>query len=188
LAVLSWALDNVLTRPFADLDPASVVRAKALLGALLTGGLGALVNEPRPGAVQVTALALCGATGYGLSLRLYLLAQRRIGAGRTGSVFALAPFIGALTALALGERPAGVTTAVAALLFLLGVVLHLTEQHQHEHAHESQSHDHAHRHDDGHHDHSHDEPVVGAHAHPHVHEPKVHAHTHAPDVHHGHDH
>ena len=45
-----------------------------------------------------------GATGYGLSLRLYLLVLRAFGAACTGSVFAFAPVIGALLAIALGDR------------------------------------------------------------------------------------
>jgi drug/metabolite transporter (DMT)-like permease len=187
-AVLSWALDNVLTRPFADLDPAAVVRVKALCGIVLTGTLLLALGESRPSWARATGLLACGATGYGLSLRLYLLAQRRIGAGRTGSVFAVAPFVGAICALLLGDKPGGITTAVAAALFIAGLVLHLTEKHGHEHVHEALSHDHAHSHDDGHHDHPHDPVPVGPHAHPHRHEPRVHAHPHGPDTHHGHGH
>jgi drug/metabolite transporter (DMT)-like permease len=187
-AVLCWALDNVLTRPFADLDPAAVVRVKALCGAALTGAAAVLGGEPRPAWAAAAGLLACGATGYGLSLRLYLLAQRRIGAGRTGSVFALAPFVGALTALAMGDRPAGLPTAVAAALFLAGLALHLTERHRHAHHHEALVHEHAHTHDDGHHQHAHGSPPPGPHSHPHRHEPATHAHPHGPDAHHGHVH
>jgi drug/metabolite transporter (DMT)-like permease len=187
-AVLAWALDNVLTRPFADLDPAAVVRVKALLGVVLTGTLAVVLGERPPSTAQVIGLLACGATGYGASLRLYLLAQRRIGAARTGSVFAVAPFVGALVAIVLGERSGGGTTAVAALLFVAGVALHLTERHRHEHAHQGIDHDHAHTHDDGHHDHRHAVPPSGAHAHPHAHQARVHAHAHGPDAHHGHEH
>lgn len=187
-AVLAWALDNVLTRPFADLDPAAVVRVKALCGAALTATLSLGTGEPLPGWPRAAGLLACGATGYGLSLRLYLLAQRRVGAGRTGSVFALAPFVGALAALALGDRPAGAATAVAAALFLAGLSLHLTERHAHAHRHEALEHDHAHAHDDGHHAHTHDVPPAGPHAHPHRHEPVEHAHAHGPDAHHPHRH
>jgi drug/metabolite transporter (DMT)-like permease len=187
-AVLSWALDNVLTRPFAELDPAAVVRVKALCGVGLTGAAAALAGEPHAAWGSVVGLLACGATGYGASLRLYLLAQRRIGAGRTGSVFAVAPFVGALAALALGERPAGWTTVAAAAFFLAGVALHLTERHGHGHRHVEQEHDHAHSHDDGHHHHQHGEPPVGPHAHPHRHESQVHQHPHGPDAHHRHEH
>lgn len=187
-AVLSWALDNVLTRPFADLDPAAVVRIKAACGVALTGALALLMGEPQPAWLKIGGLLACGATGYGISLRLYLLAQRRIGAGRTGSVFAVAPFVGAVASLLLGDRPGGFTTAVAAVLFIAGLVLHMSEKHVHEHAHEAIEHDHAHTHDDGHHDHHHQVAPAGTHAHPHRHEPQVHEHPHGPDAHHGHDH
>lgn len=187
-AVFSWALDNVLTRPFAELDPATVVRVKAVGGVILTVTLMLLLRESQPPFIRVLGLLACGATGYGMSLRLYLLAQRRIGAGRTGSVFSVAPFIGVLAALALGERPGGVTTAIAGLLFLAGLVLHLTEEHTHDHSHAEQYHDHAHTHDDGHHNHEHTVAVTGAHAHAHDHDAKQHAHPHGPDLHHSHDH
>ena len=129
-----------------------------------------------------------GATGYGLSLRFYLLAQRAFGAARTGSVFAFAPFIGAAFAVLLGERPAGWMMALGSGLMLAGVLLHLAESHGHEHAHEALEHEHAHRHDDGHHEHRHEPMPEGAHSHGHRHEPLHHVHPHVPDAHHGHRH
>jgi drug/metabolite transporter (DMT)-like permease len=185
-AVLCWALDNVLSRPLADLDPAAVVRTKAVLGAGLTAVLALATGERAPGVAAAVGLLACGATGYGLSLRLYLRAQRRVGAGRTGSLFALAPFIGAAVAVLLGDRSADWTTGLATALFALGVVLHLTERHDHHHVHAALRHDHAHAHDDDHHDHDH--PAAGPHSHAHEHAGRSHAHPHAPDTHHGHGH
>jgi drug/metabolite transporter (DMT)-like permease len=187
-AVLCWALDNVLSRPLAELDPAAVVRSKALLGAGLTALLAVAAGERAPALGPALGLLACGATGYGVSLRLYLLAQRRVGAGRTGSLFALAPFIGAAVAVALGDRSADWTTGVATVLFALGVALHLTERHDHHHAHAALRHEHAHTHDDGHHAHAHAPPAAGPHSHPHDHGAHDHAHPHAPDAHHGHGH
>lgn len=187
-AVLFWALDNVLTRPLADLDPAAVVLWKAGCGAALTGLLGLALRQPGPSLGQAAGLVACGATGYGASLRWYLLAQRRIGAGRTGSVFALAPFIGATAAVALGDRPHVGRTLAAGALFVAGLALHLTERHAHRHVHDELVHVHAHTHDDGHHEHRHEVPPAGAHVHPHRHERRTHAHPHAPDTHHGHGH
>ena len=91
----------------------------------------------------------------GLSLRFYRLAQRAIGAARTGSVFAFAPFIGAAFALALGGRSASAMMALGSALMLVGVTLHLAESHGHGHTHEDLDHEHAHRHDDGQHSHRH---------------------------------
>jgi drug/metabolite transporter (DMT)-like permease len=187
-ATLGWAIDNTLTRGLADRDPLQIIAAKGSLGAGLTATIAVLRGEPMPTATAALVLLACGATGYGLSLRLYLLAQRRIGAARTGSVFALAPFVGAGVAWMLGDRSASIWTAAAAACFALGVYLHVSERHAHEHLHEPVDHEHAHRHDDGHHDHVHDPPVDGEHTHPHHHDRVAHVHDHAPDAHHDHTH
>jgi drug/metabolite transporter (DMT)-like permease len=187
-ATLAWAVDNTLTRPLAELEPSRVVLAKASLGAVLASSVALLAREPHPAPWAALALVACGGAGYGASLRLYLAAQRALGAGRTASIFAAAPFVGALVAVALGDRPPALPTALAAALCAVGVALHLTEHHSHPHTHAPLLHEHAHAHDDGHHAHVHDPPVTGVHSHPHRHEGVTHEHDHAPDVHHGHDH
>jgi drug/metabolite transporter (DMT)-like permease len=187
-AALGWALDNTLMRPLAELDPLSVVAAKGALGAVLTGSLALGWHEDFPRPARALALLACGATGYGLSLRFYLMAQRRVGAARTGSIFALAPFVGAALGWILGARGAGALTWVAAGLCGIGVFLHLTERHRHRHVHPAIDHAHAHRHDDEHHDHLHDPPIRGEHTHLHRHAQLEHDHTHAPDAHHQHSH
>lgn len=187
-ATLAWAIDNTASRRLAEQRPLSVIAAKGALGALVTVPLALASHEPWPEGWRIAALLAAGATGYGASLRLYLLAQRRIGAARTGSVFALAPFIGAALGLAMRPEQAGWATGAAAVLFAAGVALHLSERHGHRHRHEHVEHEHPHRHDDGHHTHSHPEPVAGEHSHPHTHEPVEHSHEHGPDVHHAHSH
>lgn len=188
LATAAWGVDNTLSRSLAERDPGQVVLAKAVLGAAATTALAGGLGEPLPSPAAALALLAIGASGYGLSLRFYLLAQRAFGAARTGSVFAFAPFIGAVVAVALGDRSASAMMAMGSALMLAGVVLHLAESHGHEHTHEALEHEHAHRHDDGHHDHVHDPMPVGAHSHRHQHRPLRHVHAHVPDAHHVHHH
>ena len=193
-ATAAWALDNTLSRPLSNRDPGQVVLAKSALGAIATALLAAGAGEPVPELIKALGLLGVGISGYGLSLRLYLLAQRSFGAARTGSVFAFAPFAGALIAFALGERGGSVWMVVGALFMLVGLTLHLTEQHDHEHRHEALGHEHAHSHDDGHHDHEHDgdqagtSPQASPHSHWHHHSPLRHSHPHVPDDHHTHEH
>lgn len=187
-ATAAWAVDNTLSRGLAEQDPVRVVAGKGALGASITGIAALAAGEALPQVQAALVLLLCGATGYGLSLRLYLLAQRRIGAARTGSIFAVAPFVGAGLAWLMGDRSLGAWSLASAGLFGIGVVLHATESHGHFHVHHALAHDHAHRHDDGHHAHVHEPPVVGEHAHRHQHEDVKHVHDHAPDVHHAHTH
>jgi drug/metabolite transporter (DMT)-like permease len=187
-ATAAWGVDNALSRALAERDPGQVVLGKSLLGVAATSLLALLTHEPPPPWTVALALLAIGATGYGLSLRLYLLAQRAFGAARTGSVFAFAPFIGALLAVVMGDRSAGLGVAVGGALMLAGVVLHLAESHGHAHDHEAMEHEHAHSHDDGHHAHVHDPMPAGLHSHHHRHEPTRHAHAHVPDSHHTHRH
>lgn len=188
LATAAWGADNTLSRALAERDPGQVVLGKALLGASATGVLAFVFRDPLPSIGATLALLAVGATGYGLSLRFYLLAQRAFGAARTGSVFAFAPFIGAAVAIALGDRSGSWIMAAGGALMVLGVLLHLAESHGHEHLHEAMEHEHAHSHDDGHHNHNHEVMPQGPHSHPHVHEPLRHAHAHVPDAHHRHEH
>lgn len=127
LATLAWASDGVFGRPLAEKDASQVVMAKGALGAVISYGLARAWGEAAPSTASLVALGACGAIGYGASLRLYLGAQRRVGAARTGTVFAAAPFIGAVTACAMGERAGGALTLAAALLCAAGVALQLTE-------------------------------------------------------------
>ncbi|MEO7151118.1 MAG: EamA family transporter [Burkholderiaceae bacterium] len=188
LATLAWGIDNTLSRALAERDPGQVVLAKSALGASAAAVLAVASGEPLPAPLATAALFAIGATGYGLSLRFYLLAQRAFGAARTGSVFAFAPFIGAALAVALGDHSAGWPMALGSALMLAGVLLHLAESHGHEHGHEPQEHEHAHSHDDGHHPHAHVPMPAGSHSHPHRHAPQRHVHPHVPDAHHGHRH
>jgi drug/metabolite transporter (DMT)-like permease len=192
VATAAWGLDNTLSRGVAERDPAQVVIVKSALGASASAVLALLFGESLPTLTATLALFTIGAIGYGLSLRFYLLAQRAFGAARTGSVFAFAPFIGAMGAFAFGDRSMGWIMLIAGVLMLAGVALHLMESHSHPHTHEVLEHEHAHSHDpkqaDGHHLHTHDVLPKGMHSHPHKHNPMQHAHPHVPDAHHGHAH
>ncbi len=188
VATLAWALDNSLTRPLSDLDPRAVVFWKSILGATLSGAAALAARNRWPSGLAWGVLLACGSMGYGLSLRLYLHAQRVLGAARTGSLFAFGPFVGAAIAFGLGDRGAPLFVGIAGGLFGVAVWLHATERHGHRHRHARMTHEHAHTHDDGHHTHRHEPAMVGAHSHIHLHVPAEHEHAHGADLHHRHEH
>ena len=141
-----------------------------------------------PPVAPAAAALLVGLLAYGVSLTLFVVALRHLGSARTGAYFSVAPFVGALLAVVMGDAVT-VPLVVAAALMGIGVWLHLTERHEHWHVHEALEHEHEHEHDE-HHQHEHLEPVAAGvrHAHRHRHEPIAHSHVHAPDMHHRHEH
>jgi len=192
-ACLAWAVDNNLTRKVETADASFVAMSKGLAAGLtnVTIALASGAAVPAPG--LMAAGAVVGALGYGLSLVLFVLALRGLGTARTGAYFSVAPFFGALIAVAWLGEPLGARLAAAAALMGLGVWLHVTERHAHEHTHEPLQHEHEHRHDDAHHEHEHEAGAPpldarGRHRHAHQHHVLTHSHAHFPDIHHRHGH
>jgi len=188
-ACLAWGLDNNLTRRVSLSDPLQIVEIKGLVAGPINLALGLWAKGSFPPASPLFIAMLIGFVGYGLSLVLFVLALRHLGAARTGAYFSTAPFLGAAAAvIALGE-PVTVGLLTAGTVMGFGVWLHLTEHHEHKHVHEPTLHTHPHIHDE-HHRHEHDDsdPPGESHSHSHTHGPLSHAHPHAPDMHHLHRH
>lgn len=189
LACLCWAIDNNFTRKVASADALFVAGGKGVIAGITNTLLATAAGTRLPSLDVAASALLLGLAGYGISLVLFVLALRGLGAARTGAYFSTAPFIGAaISVVWLGETTSPVFW-IAGVLMAVGVWLHLTEHHEHEHSHEALVHSHRHTHDE-HHQHAHDEPVDLQHPHEHVHAhaKMKHSHAHYPDIHHQHDH
>ena len=186
-ACACWAIDNNLTRKVSACDAIVIAGMKGLVAGAVSLTCALQLGQALPPAVTTAAAALLGILSYGVSLALFVLALRHLGAARTGAYFAVAPFFGAVLAIGVAHETLTPQLAMAGVLMALGVYLHLTERHEHVHAHEALAHDHPHRHDE-HHRHLHDFPWDGTepHTHAHVHDVLVHRHPHFPDIHHRH--
>ena len=186
-ACACWAIDNNLTRRISASDAMVVAGLKGLIAGGVSLACALQLGQSTPPLATTLAAALLGLLSYGVSLTLFVLALRNLGAARTGAYFAVAPFFGAVLALLVLHEPLTLQLAAAGALMALGVFLHFTERHEHVHAHEAMAHEHPHRHDE-HHRHPHDFPWDGIepHTHVHRHDALVHGHPHFPDIHHRH--
>lgn len=188
-ACVCWAIDNNLTRKVSASDALFIASVKGLVAGTVNTLLAVSLGVLLPDGLMLLATMSVGLLGYGISLVLFVLALRGLGAARTGAYFATAPFVGAaLSIVVLGEATSAAFWLAAALM-ALGVWLHLTEHHEHTHDHLPVTHCHPHEHD-AHHQHEHefvlDEPV--SHEHLHTHPALRHQHPHFPDIHHRHGH
>ena len=188
-ACLCWAIDNNLTRKVSGSDALLIAAVKGLVAGGFNTALALMLGASLPTANTVLLAMVVGLAGYGISLVSFVMALRGLGSARTGAYFSTAPFIGAAVAIIFfGETPS-LAFWIAAGLMALGVWLHLTESHGHDHLHEPMEHTHDHAHDE-HHQHVHDFAWDNAepHAHPHQHARLRHIHAHFPDIHHRHPH
>ncbi|MCW2805114.1 MAG: hypothetical protein QOF52_77 [Propionibacteriaceae bacterium] len=187
-ACLCWGLDNNLTRKIALTDATWLAAVKGSVAGPVNLVLAVALGAHLPLAWNAAAALVVGFFAYGVSLVLFIVAMRHVGTARAGAYYSVAPFFGALIAIASGDKISWPLLSAGALM-TLGVWLHLTERHEHQHEHQAQRHDHSHTHDE-HHQHHHREPIPAGtrHAHEHTHQPIRHSHVHYPDAHHRHWH
>ncbi len=188
LACICWGFENNCTRMLSMKDPRQIVVIKGFgsgCGALI---IAIITKQLSSNILFLLPTLLLGFIAYGLSIYCYIIAQRDLGAARTSSYYAAAPFIGVLISwLAFRDR-IGINFIIALAFMLLGAYFAITEMHKHMHNHEQLTHDHKHNHEDGHHNHIHEDGFTGVHCHVHTHETMVHTHLHTPDTHHHHIH
>lgn len=188
LACISWGFENNCTRMLSLKDPLQIVVVKGF-----GSGVGALIiwlttQSIKANFLYIIIALLLGFVAYGLSIYLYIKAQRELGAARTSAFYATAPFIGVLISWIVLREPVTVTFMLALLIMLIGTYFAVSEDHQHSHFHLEETHEHKHNHEDGHHNHTHEVEITGEHSHEHTHEKIEHSHGHLPDLHHRHSH
>src|SRR5512146_1635261 len=117
LACLCWALDNNLTRKVSASDAMFLAGIKGLAAGVVNGGLALLLGERLPGPAGMAEAMAVGFFGYGVSLVLFVLALRGLGAARTGAYFCTAPFTGAaIAAPVFGEHTSSAFWLAAVLM------------------------------------------------------------------------
>lgn len=184
-ACFAWGVDNNLTRQVSLSDASWIASVKGLVAGSVNLALALAMGTPWPPLIKVVLTLTAGFFAYGISLTLFVVSLRHLGTARTGAYFSVAPFFGAVLAVAMGEAITA-SLLLAGVCMAWGVWLHLTEQHEHEHTHEALEHVHEFLDDDHHRD------IVGCALGnallPHRHKHYTHTHPHFPDAHHRHDH
>jgi len=187
-ASICWGLENNFTRMLSLKNPLQIVVVKGLGSGFGSFMIALVLGQLTTEWIYLLYALLLGFVAYGMSLFFYIRAQRDLGATRTSTFYAAAPFVGVLLSLIILGDSISVQFIIALIIMLFGTYLAVSEKHSHEHVHELLIHDHVHTHDDTHHEHQHDPIVSGEHRHVHEHTIIEHDHPHTPDSHHKHSH
>jgi len=128
LACVCWGFENNCTRMLSSKNPQEIVVIKGFgsgLGSLL---IALVLNETASDICYILAALLLGFVAYGLSIFFYVYAQRELGAAKTSTYYAVAPFIGvALSFLIFCEIPS-VSFIVALFIMIAGTYLASKDQ------------------------------------------------------------
>ncbi len=117
-AAVCWGFENNCTRKISSKDPLEIVLLKGIFSGLGSVIIGLCVGERLTTAWSVLAVMAVGMVAYGLSIYFYVYSQRLLGAARTSTYYAVAPFISVIMSLII-FRELPPLTFFAALAFML---------------------------------------------------------------------
>jgi drug/metabolite transporter (DMT)-like permease len=126
LAALSWGLENNLTRRLSFNDPLMVVVIKGIFAGLGSLVIAVILGEVVWHPIMIALTLVLGFVAYGLSIFFYVTAQRELGAAKTSTFYAFAPFMGALLSLAIFQEIPGYPFFIALIIMGIGSYLAAT--------------------------------------------------------------
>jgi len=127
LACVCWGFENNCTRMLSANDPIVIVTIKGFgsgLGSLITAFV---LGEEMPGIVFLCLALLLGFAAYGLSIYFYICAQRDLGAAKTSTYYAVAPFIGSGLSLLIFGEPPSLSYFIALVIMITGTYFAATD-------------------------------------------------------------
>ncbi len=98
-AAIGWGVDNNVSARLSHCDPLILISIKGLAAGLFSTGLSWALSGSLPAAHDLLAGLGVGCVSYGISLVLFILSLKVMGAARTGAFFAVGPLAGALLSL-----------------------------------------------------------------------------------------
>lgn len=139
-ASLAWGLENNFTRRLSNRSSSDIVIMKGF-----GSGFGSLIlaiatREAFPRLWVVPVILALGFVAYGLSINFYIKAQKDLGAAKTSTYYAFAPFIGVGFSLLLFPGKPNLSFWLGLILMGVATWLLINDsigvQHTHEHTHQ----------------------------------------------------
>ena len=139
LATCCWGLENNCTRKISEKSTYQIV----LLKGIFSGGgafvIAVLLGEKIPEMKYIVMIMLLGYVSYGLSIFVYIRAQRILGAAKTSAYYAVAPFVGSFLSFVVNGEKLAVEYFVGLAFMFIGTAFvvydTMIKNHLHGHMH-----------------------------------------------------
>ncbi len=123
LACVFWGIENNCTRKLSEKDPLQIVLLKGVFSGGTSLCIALLLGEKAENFLSIIAVLMVGCVAYGMSIFVYIHAQRLLGAARTSAYYAAAPFIGVLFSVIIFREIPGIQFFAALVLMAFGAWL-----------------------------------------------------------------
>lgn len=173
LATCCWGLENNCTRKISDKSTYEIVLLKGFFSGSGSFIVALILGERIPEIKYIIAALLLGFVAYGLSIFMYIRAQRDLGASKTSAYYAVAPFVGTFLAFIVNGEKLTLVYFIGLVFMIIGsvIVVYDTMVKRHSYSH---SHIIVHKHDGKTHTHI----ITHKHEHSHFISEKKHNHKH----------
>lgn len=122
-ACICWGFENNCTRKLSSKNTTEIVTIKGLFSGTGSFVVAFLAGENLPDFKYIIFVLLAGYISYGLSIFLYVKAQKELGAAKTSAFYAASPFIGVLLSFCFFHESISDAYVSALLIMLAGTVL-----------------------------------------------------------------
>lgn len=123
LAAICWGFENNCTRKISSKDTFQIVILKGIFSGLGSFIIANLVNEALPEIKYIIAVLCLGFIAYGLSIFMYIKAQKELGAAKTSAFYSIAPFIGAFLSFIILKEALTASFVGALFLMIIGTII-----------------------------------------------------------------
>ena len=139
LATCCWGLENNCTRMISDKSTYEIVILKGIFSGTGSFIIAIILGENIPGIKYIFISMLLGFVAYGLSIFLYIRAQRELGTAKTSAYYAIAPFIGTFLSFAVDGDRLSEVYFIGLIFMIIGSVIvvydTMLKNHIHNHIH-----------------------------------------------------
>jgi drug/metabolite transporter (DMT)-like permease len=138
-AAICWGFENNFTRKISSKNTYQIVVLKGIFSGIGSLIVALIMGDWFTNIKYVGYALMLGFVAYGLSIFLYVRAQKELGAAKTSSFYAIAPFAGALLSFLILKEPLTRNYIIALIIMLVGSALvvfdTMFKSHTHVHTH-----------------------------------------------------
>ncbi len=128
LACVCWGFENNCTRMLSQKNPLQIVVIKGFFSGLGSLIIALVIGQRTANFPLILAAMLLGFVSYGLSIFFYIYAQRELGAAKTSTYYAIAPFVGVGLSLLMFHQLPGLSFLFALVIMIVGTYFACTDQ------------------------------------------------------------